>query len=132
MTKLVREQLDEESQISDTNKEKTQKKDVIAIDFDGVIHSYKSGWTGETPKDPPMNGVEEALQKLIDKGYILKILSTRSPEKIQEYLDKHNLAKYISGVYNTKIRAKIYLDDRGVHFSGWEQAIKDIDKFKVG
>ena len=108
-------------------------KDVtIAIDFDGVIHSYKSGWNGDIPKDPPMEGVREALEKLKKDGWTLKILSTRKKEKIREYLKEHDLDQYISGIYNTKIPAEIYLDDRGVHFSGWDQALKDIKNFKKG
>jgi len=104
----------------------------IALDFDGVIHSYKSGWNGEVPKDPPMKGVKEALENLKKDGWILKILSTRKKEKIQEYLKEHNLDQFISGVYNTKIPANIYLDDRGIHFSNWDDALKDIRSFKKG
>ena len=109
-----------------------KKENTIALDFDGVIHSYKSGWNGDVPKDPPMKGVKKALEKLEKDGWILKILSTRKKEKIQEYLKKHDLDQFISGVYNTKIPAQIYLDDRGIHFSNWADALKDIKSFKKG
>lgn len=108
------------------------KGKTIAIDFDGVIHSYTSGWTGKVAKDPPMEGVKEALQKLKDKKYRLVILSTRPKENIQKYLEEHELDKYFSGIYNSKIPAEIYLDDRGLHFSSWKDALYDISNFKVG
>ena len=77
-----------------------------------------------------MKGVKEALKNLKKDGWLLKILSTRKKEKIQEYLKEHNLDQFISGVYNTKIPAQIYLDDRGIHFSNWDDALKDIKSFK--
>ena len=109
-----------------------EKEKSIALDFDGVIHSYKSGWTGDVPKDPPMEGVREAMEKLIKDGWVLKILSTRKKENIEKYLKEHDLDQFISGVYNTKIPAQIYLDDRGVHFSNWNDALQDIKNFKKG
>lgn len=109
-----------------------EKGETIALDFDGVIHSYTSGWTGKVPKDPPMPGIEKALKQLIEDGWILKILSTRPKKYINDWLKKHNLDQYISGVYNTKIPAQIYLDDRGVHFSNWKDALADIKSFKKG
>lgn len=109
-----------------------EKEKSIALDFDGVIHSYKSGWTGDVPKDPPMEGVREAMEKLIKDGWVLKILSTRKKENIEKYLKEHDLDQFISGVYNTKIPAQIYLDDRGVHFSNWDDALQDIKNFKKG
>lgn len=107
-----------------------KKENTIALDFDGVIHSYENGWNGDVPKDPPMEGVKEALEKLKKDGWLLKILSTRKKEKIEDYLKKHDLDQFISGVYNTKIPAQIYLDDRGIHFSNWDDALKDIKSFE--
>ena len=51
----------------------------ICIDFDGVIHSYKSGWKGETNiPDEPNNGAFEWLVNLICAGMQPCIYSSRS------------------------------------------------------
>lgn len=120
------------NKLNEISKNEKSKGKIIALDFDGVIHSYTRGWTGLEPKDPPMEGVEEALKTLKRKGYNLKILSTRKKEYIQKYLEKYKLNKYISGIYNSKIPATIYLDDRGIHFSNWNNALRDITNFKKG
>lgn len=37
-------------------------KQTVVFDFDGVIHSYTSGWKGETIiPDPPVPGIKEAF-----------------------------------------------------------------------
>lgn len=45
-------------------------KPTVVFDFDGVIHSYTSGWKGtaEIP-DPPVPGIGEAITKLRQLGY---------------------------------------------------------------
>ena len=49
----------------------------IAFDFDGVIHSYRSGWRGvdQTP-DPIVPGIKEAIDEL-RTGYRVVVVSTR-------------------------------------------------------
>lgn len=44
------------------------KEITIALDFDGVIHSYESGWTGDTPIDPSVEGIKEFMQQLVNDG----------------------------------------------------------------
>jgi hypothetical protein len=53
-------------------------KPILCLDFDGVIHSYTSGWKGaDVIPDPPVPG---ALQFLVDamKHFRVAIFSSRS------------------------------------------------------
>ena len=36
----------------------------VALDFDGVIHWYRSGWQGGKIYDPPMPGAIEAIREI--------------------------------------------------------------------
>lgn len=100
------------------NKGKTPK---IAWDFDGVIHDYKHGWLGVMPTEPPKEGCEDALKKVKELGWNQVILSSRPKEYIKLWLEKYNLAHYFSGIYNHKITATIYVDDRGYRFEKWNE-----------
>ena len=53
---------------------------IICVDFDGVIHSYTTGWRGETHiPDPPVPGALKWLADLINNGkYKPVIYSSRS------------------------------------------------------
>ena len=60
------------------NKNKTIKK-IVCIDFDGVIHSYKSKWQGMCViNDEPVRGAFEFLVELLEAGFQPAILSSRS------------------------------------------------------
>jgi hypothetical protein len=51
----------------------------LCIDFDGVIHSYKSGWKGPSViPDEPVDGAIEWLVCLFDQGFQPCIYSSRS------------------------------------------------------
>ncbi len=53
------------------------KKPILCVDFDGVIHSYKSGWKGvNVIPDPPNEGAIEWLKTVVDK-FSLRIFSAR-------------------------------------------------------
>jgi len=109
----------------------------LAIDFDGVIHSYTSGWLGfDILVDPPVPGAIEFLKDAL-KHFRVSIMSTRAAEQkgvvaIKEYLQKYGMTKdEVDKIHVTsvKIHAKIYIDDRGYQFNGTFPAIKYIKTF---
>ena len=98
------------------------KKKTIAIDFDGVIHKYSQGFKGlDNAYDEPMEGTTEALTKLKELGYDLKIMSSRPAPVIEAWLEKYGLGQFISEVSNHKFPATVYVDDRGFKFESWDQ-----------
>ena len=53
-------------------------KRTVVFDFDGVIHSYTSGWKGQSViPDPPVPGIKEAIAEIRDAGYEVVVVSTR-------------------------------------------------------
>ena len=96
------------------------KRKTLAVDFDGVIHKYSKGFQGlENAYDPPMEGAREVLQRLKDKGYVLKIMSSRPALVIEEWLEKYDMSHLFDNVSNSKFAATVYIDDRGFHFTNW-------------
>ena len=71
-----------------------EKKPILCVDFDGVIHSYISGWNGaRNIPDPPIRGALEFLV-LATKYFEVNIYSSRSRyfgarRAMKKYLFKH-------------------------------------------
>ena len=104
------------------------KENVLAIDFDGVIHKYSEGFKGlDNAYDPPMEGAKEAMEELIKQGYTIKILSSRPKEYIYPWLEKYDMSHLVTEVSNHKFPATVYIDDRGFHFQGWENLLDTLD-----
>ena len=106
----------------------------ICLDFDGVIHSYRSGWCGaEVIPDPPIHGTQDAIARL-RKHYRVVIHSARcasdqGQEAVQAWLQRYNIE--VDEVCRFKPPAAIYVDDRAVPFRGdWQQTIADIHDFR--
>lgn len=102
------------------------KKDVIAFDFDGVIHRYSKGWYDGTIYDSPVNGIKEVIEQLKDNGYKIVIFTTRaigikSKGEIRRWLQKYDIP--FDEITNTKPIAKIYVDDRAINFNGNTQTL---------
>jgi hypothetical protein len=109
-------------------------KPTIIFDFDGVIHSYTSGWQGVTNiPDPPVPGIKEAIRKIREE-YRIIVVSTRcfqpgGIEAIQEYLAKHEIE--IDGVVAEKVPAILSVDDRTICFDGKPEGLMEkIKNFK--
>lgn len=54
------------------------RKPILLVDFDGVIHSYTSGWKGaDIIPDPPVNGAAEFLSQAVEHFHV-NIYSSRT------------------------------------------------------
>lgn len=95
----------------------------IVLDFDGVLHSYTSGWKGaEAIPDPPTPGAQDFVRSLQDAGYTVVICSTRaeSPEgadAMAAWLYANDFPDFL-GLTHGKPPALVYLDDRALRFDG--------------
>jgi hypothetical protein len=106
----------------------------VCLDFDGVLHPYRSGWKGETViPDPPIHGTREAVVRL-KQQYRVVVHSSRcrTPEgraAVEAWLRQHDIP--IDEVCEHKPPALVYVDDRALPFRGdWDQVLTDIRQFR--
>lgn len=101
-------------------------RQTIAVDFDGVIHSYASGWQGaDVIPDPPVDGAIAWLNELAVVADVV-ILTTRAEtdegrRAVMEWLMFHGVdveLEHPLAVTNVKVPATVYLDDRAIRFRG--------------
>lgn len=96
-------------------------KPTIVLDFDGVIHSYKSGWKGpDVIPDPPVEGIKAAIEKL-RKTYRLVVVSSRclhdeGIDAIRQWLQTYDIT--VDDVTGQKQPGVVYVDDRAITFDG--------------
>ncbi len=109
-------------------------RQTVCLDFDGVIHSYVTGWRGiEVISDPPIHGTDEAIRRL-RRLYRVVVHSARSAtqegrDAMQAWLNKHNIE--VDEICEHKPPATIYVDDRAVRFTGdWNNVIDEIRGFR--
>ena len=109
----------------------------VVFDFDGVIHSYTSGWKGEsTVPDPPVPGIQKALKEIHDAGYEVVVVSTRCKTflgrmAIENWLDMYDMTQEVDKVCKEKPPAIAYIDDRAICFDGHpETLLKKIQNFQ--
>jgi hypothetical protein len=116
-------------------------KKTIAVDFDKVIHAYSRGWQNGVIYDEPMPGAFDALRKLREE-YNVYIFTTRQPDgetvegdlegpvvdgqhdAIRQWFCRHggeDLANL--PITNRKVIAVLYIDDRAVRFTNWQEAM---------
>lgn len=118
----------------------------IAVDFDGVLHEYRTPWiNAHTIADEPVNGAIAWLFYTIQKMDVV-ILSTRCKtwrgrRAIASWIKKHSGSLWwpspetIYGLESVKfsykkIPALVYLDDRAMRFEGTFPTVEQIHKSK--
>lgn len=112
----------------------------VAVDFDGVIHTYGRGWQDGTIYDEPVPGAFDAIESLMGR-YAVAIFTTRDVHQVAEWLFAHGFDNVATGwtppfwnekgvilVTNLKPAAVAYIDDRGIRFADWGQALADLER----
>jgi hypothetical protein len=118
-------------------------KQTLVVDFDGVIHSYTSGWESPTIiRDPPVPGAIKFLRDAT-KYFKVAIYSSRSGQDggiraMQDYIADHALKfdKYAESWFSllswpvTKPSGFLTIDDRAYLFTGTFPDPKEFLTFK--
>ncbi len=108
-------------------------KKTVAIDFDGVIHKYSSGWKGDDIIPDGMVESSDFSIRLLRRKYNVVIFSCRAKtqsgkDAIKKWLDEHNIQ--VDDITNIKPHAFIYIDDKGAKFNGnWEEILDLINLY---
>lgn len=113
-------------------------KKIICIDFDGVIHSYISGWKGaDIIPDPPVKGAIDWLGLLYEmEDFEPMIYSSRSKEPggvdaMRAWLRDHTFEYWdIIGFPTQKPPAWLTIDDRCICFKGTFPSIIEMRCFR--
>lgn len=112
----------------------------VAIDFDGPLHWYRHGWQDGTIYDDPTPGGFDAIRHL-QETYAVVVFTCRDTFQVADWLTGHGIptALDLPGtslfwndrttvlVTNRKPAAIAYIDDRGIRFTSWDQALTDLD-----
>jgi hypothetical protein len=110
---------------------------ILCLDFDGVIHSYASGWKGaDVIPDPPVPGAIPFMREAV-KHFRVAIFSSRSNqpgglEAMKRWLDVEAAGTLVHDVEwpTEKPPALVTIDDRAITFDGTWPAIEMLLAFK--
>jgi hypothetical protein len=120
----------------------------ICLDFDGVIHSYESGWKGAgVIPDPPVLGAIAFIEKMQAEGFTVAIHSSRSSSlrgrwAMKKWLEPHVIEHF--GVDRVaaddclvtlrwpwfKPASIVTIDDRAIAFDGTWPTAEAIRSFR--
>ena len=126
---------------------------ILCVDFDGVLHSYTSGWQGaDVINDPPVPAALLWLKYMCSRtDYEIHIYSARSKQQggikaMKEWLIKHfcklspGMPEVLEGARNLveqdltfpteKPPAYLTIDDRAICFRGTFPSVLEMDNFK--
>lgn len=124
---------------------------ILCVDFDGVLHSYSSGWKGPRKiPDPPVPGAIEWLDSLVEDGESVCAMSPRFRDfdvciyssRSRYWGGRRAMKKWLVkwGFREDKIEkirfplmkpaAFLQIDDRAITFNGEFPTVKDMLAFK--
>ena len=120
------------------------RKPILCLDFDGVIHSYTSGWKGaRNIPDPPVDGALDFIIDAMLEGFDVVIHSSRARyfggiSAMRNWLRKHAGNQWDTmGPSFCDVRfarwkppAVVTLDDRGITFTGRWPSLESLKAFK--
>lgn len=118
-------------------------KPLICLDFDGVLHSYTSGWQrADVVLDPPVAGMASFLE-LLSAHFKIAVYSSRSHQPggiaaMQNWLQNALKLKFGDLPYwykdiewpTEKPAAHVSIDDRALTFTGRWPSIDELRRFK--
>ncbi len=118
---------------------------ILCLDFDGVIHSYTSGWKGaDVIPDPPVDGAIAFMLGAL-QHFDVVIFSSRSNQKggiaaMRQWLHRHAGATWYEtpagpGIEDVRFvtdkpSAMVTIDDRALTFDGTWPAMDTLKNFK--
>lgn len=124
----------------------------IAVDFDGVIHTYEKGWKDGSIYGDWMAGSIFGLWELMRHDAVF-IFTSRSPAQVALWIERESehafeattrMHPLVPGwwqwgkrfhfwnqrgvllVTNRKLPATVYIDDRALRFTSWEQVLGEV------
>jgi hypothetical protein len=112
----------------------------LGIDFDGVMHTYELGWADGSIYGDFVPGAPEAITHLMTQ-YAVFVFTSRNPHQVAIWLagrgfrvtteEPHEFWNEQGRllITNRKLPAVAYLDDRGIRFVNWAQALEDIERY---
>lgn len=121
-----------------------ERKPILTLDFDGVIHSYQSGWMGaDVARDPPVPGAAEFISEAV-QHFVVHIYSSRSHETqgvlcMQKYVRQMLIDEFQGDGFDIfeqivwpmqKSPAFVTLDDRALTFDGTWPSIEALKAFQ--
>jgi hypothetical protein len=116
-------------------------KPILCLDFDGVCHSYTSGWKGaDNILDAPTKGAFTFIKNALNH-FDVYIFSSRSSQPggiaaMQDWFIKHNWpGTYLTGPQylnfpTEKPAAFLTIDDRAITFTGEWPTMDELRNFK--
>lgn len=104
--------------------------ETIAIDFDGVIHTFDKGFFDGTCYGEPIEGALEAVKEISKKYKVVIFTAKAKPDRplingktgtelVREWLEKYGISDCVSLITSEKPRAILYIDDNAYRFDTW-------------